>query len=520
MTSLLNKYLKNNIKYQKKCFSILNIKQNTNTTDLTKLISNKTKKCQLNNITELGQPAYWTHPHLFNSNNETNTSKQEVTPGITKQEFEERRDNYVKYLTNYQMFYFSSRFSKSEKEGLKSKKPADWLTTGYDNLTIDKNFITIIPSSMTSFMAPDVPYTFRQNSDFLYLTGFKEPNSILVISKTNNSNYKTAIFVREKNPKVELWEGPCTGPSNIKNLCGIENAYLLDDFKTYLNSLVKEVNINSHLTIWRYPTNEVLKESGPNCNNNKIENDLDEFIQEQTEISTKLINMNELDPIDTSTSASYFNSSRYFVQLCRLKKSKTEIDIMQQACNISSDAFLNSMKLSHSYINEHLIHSKFDYDCKIRGADYLAYIPVIAGGPRATTLHYIRNNQIVQPDNLLLMDAGCQFRDYSSDITRTWPVSGKFNSAQRDLYTACLNVQQHCLEFCKPGINIQKLYNIMMRKLSEELTELGLIERKDHEAAIKLTGNHMDRLPFFHLKKLMNFCPHDVTIISFLFLRF
>ena len=119
-------------------FSILNIKQNTNTTDLTKLISNKTKKCQLNNITELGQPAYWTHPHLFNSNNETNTSKQEVTPGITKQEFEERRDNYVKYLTNYQMFYFSSRFSKSEKEGLKSKKPADWLTTGYDNLTIDK----------------------------------------------------------------------------------------------------------------------------------------------------------------------------------------------------------------------------------------------------------------------------------------------------------------------------------------------------------------------------------------------
>lgn len=214
--------------------------------------------------------------------------------------------------------------------------------------------------------------------------------------------------------------------------------------------------------------------------------------------------------MDSSASASYFNSSRYFVQLSRVKKSQAELDIMKKACDISSEAFVNSMKLSHPYINEHLIQTKFEYDCKIREADYLAYIPVIAGGPRATVLHYIRNNQIVNHDSMLLMDAGCQFRDYASDISRTWPVNGRFNSAQRDLYNACLSVQLHCLQHCKAGTTLQRLYNIMMKKLSEELANLGLIDKKDHDIAMKLAGGEGERLPMYHLKKLTNFCPHDV----------
>lgn len=219
MTSLFNKYLKNT-NYQKKCFSILSYKQSQNPTDnITKLIQQKqtTKKCQINKISELGQTAHWTHPHLFSNPNEREVLKQEVTPGITKMEYEQRRDEYVKHLTNYQMFYFSSKFSPVEKSQLKNENSTKWLTDGYDNSTIDNNFIAIIPSAMTSFMAPDVPYTFRQNSDFLYLTGFKEPNSVLVISKTNDKKYKTAIFVREKNPKTELWEGSITKLKQLKH---------------------------------------------------------------------------------------------------------------------------------------------------------------------------------------------------------------------------------------------------------------------------------------------------------------
>ena len=140
----------------------------------------------------------------------------------------------------------------------------------------------------------------------------------------------------------------------------------------------------------------------------------------------------------------------------------------------------------------------------------IAYIPVIAGGPRATVLHYIRNNQIIQNDSMVLMDAGCQYRDYSSDITRTWPVSGKFTQPQRELYEACLNVQEHCLKFCVPGMTLQKLYFVMMRKLGEELSHLGLVDKKEHEAAVKMCKSPTDSLPMYYVKKLANFCPHDI----------
>ena len=271
---------------------------------------------------------------------------------------------------------------------------------------------------MPTFMGPDVMHQFKQNSDFLYLTGFKEPDSVLVISRSDadatNNTFKTALFVKDKNSKTELWDGPVTGPKFIKKLCGIEYAYPIGDFRTYLDSLVKETSPNKRVSFWRYPTTQVLKhESGPNCQNDKIELDIDNFIEEQNASSTKLIDMSEQEPVNASNSASYFNSSRYFAQLCRVKKSTAEIELMRTACNISSEAFVNSMQISHPYINESLVYAKFDFDCRIRGSEHLAYIPVVAGGPRATVLHYIRNNQIIKNDQMVLMDAGCQYNDYA-----------------------------------------------------------------------------------------------------------
>jgi Xaa-Pro aminopeptidase len=111
---------------------------------------------------------------------------------------------------------------------------------------------------------------------------------------------------------------------------------------------------------------------------------------------------------------------------------------------------------------------------------------------------------------MILMDAGCQYRDYASDITRTWPCGGKFKNAQKDLYEACLNVQKFCIANLTPGLSIQQLYFIMMRKMSEELSSLGIIDQKDHDTAIKPTDSITDSLPMGHLQKLTKFCPHDV----------
>jgi Xaa-Pro aminopeptidase len=202
----------------------------------------------------------------------------------------------------------------------------------------------------------------------------------------------------------EIWEGPITGTENIQEIFGIKDAYPLGEFKNYLNKIMSEVN--SKICLYKYPTENVINESGPNCLNLFVEKELRAFVDEQSNTSTKLINMEEMEPIDGSSSASYYNSSRYFVQLCRVKKSTSEIELMSQACNITSDAFQTAFQISHPFINEHLLYSRFDFDCRIRGSEYLSYIPVVAGGNRATTLHYIRNNQIIENNSLVLMDAG------------------------------------------------------------------------------------------------------------------
>jgi Xaa-Pro aminopeptidase len=417
---------------------------------------------------------------MFDSNSMAN---QDVTPGITKQEFEKRREKYVEFLTNYQNYCFNNKKNSAIGANIKVDE-------------LGKNFIAIIPSNMTTFMAPDVPYTFKQNSDFLYLTGFKEPNSLLVISRTsrNNNSYTVALFVREKDSKKEVWEGAFTGPENIKKLCGIEKSFELNELESYISGLLNE-NENKKIVLWRYPTDELLKEeSTPNCYNEFVEETINKIYAENCD---KMILSSELNE------NTVLNTSRYFVQLARIKKSKAEIDIMRRSCDIASDAFIKTMLASHPGCNESLIYAKFDYETRIRGADHLAYIPVIAGGPRSTILHYIRNNQIISNNHMLLMDAGCLYRDYVSDITRTWPINGRFNGPQRDLYEACLNVQLYCLDKCRKGISISKLYALMINKIAEQLILLGLIKANQ----VDLTS---DRLNFTTQKVVSRFCPHDI----------
>lgn len=182
------------------------------------------KCCAVPVVEELGQPTYWTHPHLFRTSTTLELNKQ-VTPGLTREEFAQRRLNYATCLLNFQRIYFSSKITNKEKSSF-VETPFKLLnlsfSTSFSQSDNDQNFIAVIPSAMNTHMSPDVPNKFKQNSDFLYLSGFKEPNSVLVIYKTNStgSTFKSALFVREKNPHVEVWEGPCTGSSNINRLCG------------------------------------------------------------------------------------------------------------------------------------------------------------------------------------------------------------------------------------------------------------------------------------------------------------
>jgi len=429
----------------------------------------------------MGQATYWSHPHLFDA---PQSNAEQVLPGFSKPEFEARREQYVKFLTNYQAFLF-----KNNQYDLKSDSQSIHSSS--------TNFIAVIPSCTQAFMAPDVPYTFKQNSDFLYLTGFKEPDSLLVLSRTSvdeKANFKTVLFVRDKDPKKEVWEGACTGPKMVNKLCGIEAALPMTELDAYLGSLLKE-NSTTKSALWMYPTAEVVKESGPNCYNEFAEETLSRFYNQN---DSKLVLMNDLGD-DT-----LLNSSRTFAQLARVRKSAAEIAVMRRSCEIASDAFKETIRASHAHVNEHLLYAKFDYEARIRGAEHLSYIPVVGGGPRATVLHYIRNDQIVNNDRMVLMDAGCQYREYSSDITRTWPVNGRFRGAQKELYDACLNVQMHCLENCRKETTITALYGVMMKKMGQELVQLGILKESD------ISGASGDNITFEARQKIAKYCPHDV----------
>lgn len=127
-----------------------------------------------------------------------------------------------------------------------------------------------------------------------------------------------------------MWEGPCSGPDNIDKLCGIKLAYPTGEFTNYLNSLIKETSALKKITLWRYPSDSVKSESGPDCENSQIEADLNSFVSDQLTATNRLIDMSEEEVLNATAAATYYNTSRYFVQLCRVKKSPAELDIMRK----------------------------------------------------------------------------------------------------------------------------------------------------------------------------------------------
>uniref|UniRef100_A0A3B4YN55 X-prolyl aminopeptidase 3, mitochondrial n=1 Tax=Seriola lalandi dorsalis TaxID=1841481 RepID=A0A3B4YN55_SERLL len=149
---------------------------------------------------------------------------------------------------------------------------------------------------------------------------------------------------------------------------------------------------------------------------------------------------------------------------------------------------------SESPTSEHNLN--FDFENRIHGANFLAYPPVVAGGNRANTLHYINNNQIIKDGEMVLLDGGCEYFGYVSDITRTWPVNGKFSPAQAELYEAVLEVQRSCLSLCSPGVSLDHIYSTMLALLGRQLRQLGIVKASTGDADV--------------LKAARRYCPHHV----------
>ncbi|XP_010784257.1 xaa-Pro aminopeptidase 3 [Notothenia coriiceps] len=173
-----------------------------------------------------------------------------------------------------------------------------------------------------------------------------------------------------------------------------------------------------------------------------------------------------------------------------------ELGLVLKSLKGGGEAFRRTMAMCRGDVDEAVIFAKFDFENRIHGANFLAYPPVVAGGNRANTLHYINNNQIIKDGEMVLLDGGCEYFGYVSDITRTWPVNGKFSPAQAELYEAVLEVQRSCLSMCSPGVSLDHIYSSMLALLGRQLRRLGVVKASSSEADV--------------LKAARRYCPHHI----------
>nr|XP_020838345.1 probable Xaa-Pro aminopeptidase 3 isoform X6 [Phascolarctos cinereus] len=310
----------------------------------------------------------------------------------------------------------------------------------------------VLLSNPTFYMSNDIPYTFHQDNNFLYLCGFQEPDSILVLQSLPGKElpaHRAVLFVPRRDPGRELWDGPRSGADGAVALTGVDEAFPLEEFRHLLPKLKGFLLEAETSTVW----------------------------YDWTKPSHAQLHSDYMKPVTEAKAGSRnrVRAVRHLVQRLRLIKSPAEIALLQGAGRLTSQAFIETMFASKAPVDEAFLYAKFEFECRSRGADILAYPPVIAGGNRSNTLHYVKNNQIIKDGEMVLLDGGCESAGYTSDITRTWPVNGRFSAAQADLYEAVLDIQKACLALCRPGKSLENIYNHMLALVGQKLQELGVV---------------------------------------------
>uniref|UniRef100_A0A8C5Q6Y4 X-prolyl aminopeptidase 3 n=1 Tax=Leptobrachium leishanense TaxID=445787 RepID=A0A8C5Q6Y4_9ANUR len=377
----------------------------------------------------LGQPSPYTHPHLLKPG--------EVTPGLTQVEYAVRRHKLMSLIKN--------EFKSSNG---------------------DSDHAVVFLSNPTFYMTNDIPFPFHQHNDFLYMCGFMEPNSILLLQNKPGQtlpSHTATLFVPRRDSNQELWDGPQSGSDGAVALTGVDEAFPVEEFKHVLPRLHDE-----GLTLWY----DCARPAHPS------------------------LHYKFLKPLVGSlTQGNKIRPTQHLVQRLRLIKSSAELELLKKAGHISSNAFIQTMRSCKGPVDEAFIYAKFEFECRSRGANILAYPPVVAGGHRANTLHYVKNNQIIKPGEMVLLDGGCEASCYVSDITRTWPVNGRFSAAQEKLYQAVLEVQKSCLNLCFPGSSLENIYSHMLSLIAKKLKDLKVLKGY---STIEL------------LKDSRKYCPHHV----------
>ncbi|MGV6826492.1 MAG: Xaa-Pro aminopeptidase [bacterium] len=311
-----------------------------------------------------------------------------------------------------------------------------------------KDSIAIIAAAPIHTRNNDVHYSYRQDSDFQYLTGFPEPEAVAVLIPGRPQG-EYILFCREKDPTKELWDGYIAGQEGAVDQYGAADSFPITDLNDILPRMLEQ-------------RSRVFYAMGCDQSLDKRMSDWVNHIRTKSRSGV-------VGPVE-------FIALDHFLHEMRLVKSRSEIATMRRAAKISSVAHKRLMKSCKSGTPEYALEADFIHECALRGARQQAYSAIVGGGNNACVLHYIDNDDTLQDGDLVLIDAGCELDCYASDITRTFPVNGRFSDAQRDLYELVLAAQQAAIDKVKPGNHWNDPHTAAVRVLTRGLVELKLLK--------------------------------------------
>lgn len=316
--------------------------------------------------------------------------------------------------------------------------------------TIDKNSVAVLFAGKPCKKTGDEFYQFDVDKNFYYLTGIKEQDHILIISKINGL-INEKLFLMDLDLDKEMWNGKTLRVNQGQEISGIEDVAYMKSFNAYFNTLIKgSEDINLYLDLDKEAFED--DDSIPNLFSKEIRS-------KYPQIKVK-------------------NFINKIAQL-RMIKSEEEIAEMKKAIEITIDGVKSLMKNAKAGIKEYQLEAYFDFECKTRGVKDFAFRTIAAAGKNATILHYVDNNSEIKDGDLILFDLGAQWNLYNADITRVFPVNGKFTDRQKEVYEAVLRVNKAVIKKIKPGVDSTEL-NIWAKDLvAEECIKLGLIEEKE-----------------------------------------
>jgi Xaa-Pro aminopeptidase len=311
-----------------------------------------------------------------------------------------------------------------------------------------KHGVAVIPTAPERTRNRDAQYPYRFDSYFYYLTGFREPDAVLVVI-AGDTEGKSVLFCRQKDPDREIWDGFRYGPEAARATFGFDEAQPTPK----LDELMPELLSNQPVLFCHLGSDPAWDARVMGWVND-VRGRSRAGVTAPQSISDVHVHLDEM----------------------RVVKDRVEIDVMRRAAEISTGAHRRAMSAAGAGVGEFEIEAELMHEFRRHGAQAPAYTPIVASGDHACVLHYVENADVLRDGQLLLIDAGCELDGYASDITRTFPVNGRFSKPQRELYELVLAAQHAAIREVKPGAHWNEGHDAAVKVLAQGFIDLGLLE--------------------------------------------